>query len=203
MKKAPVIILSLAVILSCATGCGRDKPNADPDVSAPIPTAEQTSEIVVQPTEAPTSSPETPEPVAEPSTEPSSVAVGGLSFGQDQKTEDPSVSQRDVKIVSDDGRITVTIVSPTELGPMVCTTVYSFNEDSTELIRISVRYEFPDEALAKDLADDLKSDPGVDTDSIVLSGCVVDALLSDSEISSYAGIGADELKSMLEASLLG
>lgn len=86
--------------------------------------------------------------------------------------------------------------SETVVGEVACLTTFRYDDDV--LSAMAVDYYLPDEATAEWLADELKKDPTVVADSVVIAGKCVSCTMQESEVEDLRELSREDLIAVMQ-----
>ena len=113
------------------------------------------------------------------------------SSGETVTPADVDLSSFSFGVKEDGNNVLVTVKNQTEAGDVTC--VMTFKYDGDTLVSETADYYVPDNDTAKALADELKKDGTVVSDSVKVEGNCVSCTMKDSEIAELRELSRAEL----------
>ena len=99
--------------------------------------------------------------------------------------------------VTEDGEnVVVTVKNTTAVGDVACVMTYVYEDG--ELIKSTADYYVPDSKTADALAENLKEDAGIVSDSVKVDGTCVSCQIVDSELEELRQLSREELMQAME-----
>lgn len=123
--------------------------------------------------------------------------------GEEATEEDPTASLEGVDLstftfgVTEDGdNVLVTVKNSTAVGDVACVMTYVYED--AKLTKSTADYYVPDSKTAEALAEQLKQDGSIVSDSVKVDGTCVSCQIADSELEELRQLSRDELIQAME-----
>ena len=215
MKKFLALFLALVLVFSLVA-CGKQTedetkdpetekvdaaktPEKETDKDKTDKTGETTGDTASKPTTGDTTSkPTGGDTTSKPTTgDTTSKPTGGdttsqpTTGGETIAPEDVDLSSFTFGVKEDGNNVLVTVKNQTDAGDVTC--VMTFKYDGDTLVSETADYYVPDNDTAKALADELKKDGTIVSDSVKVEGNCVSCTMKDSEIAELRELTRAEL----------
>ena len=206
MKKFLALLLALVLVFSLVA-CGKqneDEKTKDTDpkkedvAKDPAKSGEEKTDGETEKTDGETEKTDTEKTDTQSGSETATTPTEGNNQSATQPSSGETVTPADVDLssfsfgVKEDGNnVLVTVKNQTDAGDVTC--VMTFRYDGDTLTSETADYYVPDNDTAKALADELKKDSTVVSDSVKVEGNCVSCTMKDSEIAELRELSRAEL----------